>query len=281
MHDVTGATAVSLVPTVGDDVVKQLNAAASRMGWGWLVTIAGFFLGLVALLLSWVISLVIWILLAPLGWWLFLRDQAQRTVVLFYDVNDAPAAWFHSLVRFLGMVDRIAEAMARCSDTTCGDALRLQAHWRCERFGEPRCRYRHDGGSQAFVHQHQRSPVHSGRPFEPSFSSRPGTGTRWHALQRHSLPGPTNSPPAREVDRTGLAAERRTAGGSDMAAPECGWGPRSSLQRQPSNTGHAVRSTPVQQSRRTLLAVTDFARQGRLGGRIGLVVSSRQRTRAT
>ena len=98
MHDVTGATAVSLVPTVGDDVVKQLNAAASRMGWGWLVTIAGFFLGLVALLLSWVISLVIWILLAPLGWWLFLRDQAQRTVVLFYDVNDAPAAWFHSLV---------------------------------------------------------------------------------------------------------------------------------------------------------------------------------------
>jgi hypothetical protein len=98
MHDVTGATAMSLVPTAGDDVVKQLNAAATLTRWGWPVTIASSLLGLVALSLSWVVSLVIWIFAAPLCWWLFLRDEARHTVVAFYDVNDAPSTWFDSLV---------------------------------------------------------------------------------------------------------------------------------------------------------------------------------------
>jgi hypothetical protein len=102
MHDVTGATAVSLVPTVGDDVVKQLNAAATLTRWGWPVTIAGCLLGLVALPLSWIISLVIWVSVAPLCWWLLLRDQTRSTVVAFYDVNDAPATWFDSLVQSWG-----------------------------------------------------------------------------------------------------------------------------------------------------------------------------------
>ena len=51
MHEVTGATAISLEPTGPGDVVEQLNAAANRPRWDW-----------------------------------------RRTVVLFYDVNDAPAA---------------------------------------------------------------------------------------------------------------------------------------------------------------------------------------------
>ncbi|BCO35236.1 DUF4236 domain-containing protein [Mycobacterium heckeshornense] len=102
MHDVTGATAVSLVPTVGDDLVKQLNAAATMTRWGWLVTVASSVLGLMALLFSWIISLVIWVVALPLCWWLFLRDQTRSTVVAFYDVNDAPAAWFDSLVQSWG-----------------------------------------------------------------------------------------------------------------------------------------------------------------------------------
>jgi Protein of unknown function (DUF4236) len=94
MHDVTGSTALSLEPTGGGDVVAQLNAAAARMGFFWPVTIAGFVLGL----LHPPYTLIIWVVLAPLSGWLFLHDQASRTVVLFYDVHDAPATWFDSLV---------------------------------------------------------------------------------------------------------------------------------------------------------------------------------------
>ena len=43
-------------------------------------------------------GLLIWVLAVPVCWWLFLRDKARRTVVLFYDVNDAPAAWFDAMV---------------------------------------------------------------------------------------------------------------------------------------------------------------------------------------
>ncbi len=94
LEDVTGATAMSLEPTGGGDVVEQLNAVATRMRWGWPVTIASLVLGLVHP----PYSLIVWVLLAPLCWWVFLHDQASRAVVLFYDVNDSHAAWFDSLV---------------------------------------------------------------------------------------------------------------------------------------------------------------------------------------
>jgi len=47
LEDVTGATAMSLEPTGGGDVVEQLNAVATRIRWGWPVTIASLVLGLV------------------------------------------------------------------------------------------------------------------------------------------------------------------------------------------------------------------------------------------
>ena len=94
LEDVTGATAMSLEPTGGGDVVEQLNTVTTRMRWGWPVTIASLVLELVYP----PYSLIVWVLLAPLCWWVFLHDQASRTVVLFYDVNDSHAAWFDSLV---------------------------------------------------------------------------------------------------------------------------------------------------------------------------------------
>jgi Protein of unknown function (DUF4236) len=94
MEDVTGATAMSLVPTGSGDLIEQLNAAGTRFRWGWPAAIATFLLGL----LSMPTGLVVWLVFAPLCWWLFLRDKANDTVVVFYDVNDAPAAWFDSLV---------------------------------------------------------------------------------------------------------------------------------------------------------------------------------------
>jgi Protein of unknown function (DUF4236) len=102
MEDVSGATALSLEPTGGGDVVEQLNAAATRMAWGWPVTIATLVIGLV----SPPYSLILWALLAPLCGWVFLRDQAHRAVVLFYDVHDAPAVWFDSLVTKWAWVTR-------------------------------------------------------------------------------------------------------------------------------------------------------------------------------
>lgn len=94
LHDVSGATALALEPTGSGDVVEQLNKAAKHTGWAWPVTIAAFVLGLIHL----PYSVLFTVFLAPLCVWLFLRDQAKRTVVLFYDVHDVPSEWFDSLV---------------------------------------------------------------------------------------------------------------------------------------------------------------------------------------
>jgi DNA polymerase-3 subunit epsilon len=49
MADVTGATAMSLVPTGSGDVVEQLNAAAARRGWGLPMAIIAGLLGLLTM----------------------------------------------------------------------------------------------------------------------------------------------------------------------------------------------------------------------------------------
>jgi len=67
-----------------------------------------------------------WLVLAPLCWWLFLRDQASRTVVLFYDVNDAPAAWFDALVTQWGLAHWISEGVASRPIWTSCDHLSVQ-----------------------------------------------------------------------------------------------------------------------------------------------------------
>ena len=94
MEDVTGATVMDMQPTGGDDVVVQLNAAARHFSWAWVVTIAAFVVG--AAVLPW--GILVWVLAAPLCWWMFLRDAAKKKVVLFYDVNDGAAEWFDELV---------------------------------------------------------------------------------------------------------------------------------------------------------------------------------------
>jgi hypothetical protein len=94
MQDVTGVTSMSLEPTGGDDVIEQLNTAASRHSLGWPATI----IALIAGLLIMPYGLILWALAVPACWWLFLRDKARRTVVLFYDVTDAAATWFEGLV---------------------------------------------------------------------------------------------------------------------------------------------------------------------------------------
>ncbi|WP_234810354.1 3'-5' exonuclease [Mycolicibacterium moriokaense] len=95
MEDVTGSTALELIPTGGGDVVDQLNTAAARIAWGWWATGAAILLGLLTL----PYGLIIWAALAPVCVWLILNDRARKTVVLFYDVEDEHFTWFDSLVR--------------------------------------------------------------------------------------------------------------------------------------------------------------------------------------
>jgi Protein of unknown function (DUF4236) len=94
MQDVTGSTATSLEPTGRGDLVDQLNAAAARFVWWWPAAIAVLLLGLMTMPWGW----VIWVLGGAGCIWLYLNDQARRTVVLFYDVHDDAHSWFDSVV---------------------------------------------------------------------------------------------------------------------------------------------------------------------------------------
>ena len=98
LEDVTGAAVQDLAPTGDGDVVEQMNLAASRAGLGWPVLIAVFVLGA----LTMPFGLAIWALGIPLVWWLFLRDRARRSVVVFYDVNDRDAEWFELMTASVG-----------------------------------------------------------------------------------------------------------------------------------------------------------------------------------
>ncbi|PQM45817.1 hypothetical protein C1Y40_04028 [Mycobacterium talmoniae] len=94
MEDVTGATAMALEPTRRGDMVDQLNSAASRFAW-WIPTaVVGGLLGLITI----PFGLIIWLVVIPLCTWLYLNDQARRTVVVFYEVHDTAHGWFDTLV---------------------------------------------------------------------------------------------------------------------------------------------------------------------------------------
>jgi hypothetical protein len=94
MEDVTGADAMELSLTDGDDLVQQLNEAAGRRRWAWLAVVACVVIGAVSL----PYGVVVWALAVPLCWWLFARDAARGTVAVIYDVDDSAAAWFDALV---------------------------------------------------------------------------------------------------------------------------------------------------------------------------------------
>jgi hypothetical protein len=94
LEEVTGASAAELIPTGPGDLVEQLNRAATRWrAFPWA-------LGVLALVLlsKPVVGAVLLLPGIPALIWLWFQDRARRTVVAFYDVNDAAASWFQSLV---------------------------------------------------------------------------------------------------------------------------------------------------------------------------------------
>jgi hypothetical protein len=94
MEDVTGAAVQELAPTGPGDMVDQLNEASRQIRWSVITAILVFVAGLA--LMPW--GLVVWALGVPAVWWLALNDHARRSVVVFYDVNDAQAVWFQQMV---------------------------------------------------------------------------------------------------------------------------------------------------------------------------------------
>lgn len=90
LEDVTGASSLQLAPTGRDDLVQQLNEAGRRRRLGWPVAVLALVVGLLTL----PYGVAVWVVAVPLCAWLVLRDAARRTVVLFYDVDGEPGAWF-------------------------------------------------------------------------------------------------------------------------------------------------------------------------------------------
>jgi hypothetical protein len=95
MEDITGATAIELVPSGPGDLVEQLNQAASHVP---LSVIALVVLVIFAALVQGVAAMAVLVLGLPGIVWLGLRDKARRTVVAFYDVEDEHARWLTDLV---------------------------------------------------------------------------------------------------------------------------------------------------------------------------------------
>ncbi|MBB1154682.1 DUF4236 domain-containing protein [Amycolatopsis dendrobii] len=92
MADITGATTLEMAAADSSEFVSQLNDAARSMRrWPWVLVLALALAGASP-----------WTLLAgvPLTVWVFLKDRIRRTVVVFYDVQDAGEAR-----RFQGLVD--------------------------------------------------------------------------------------------------------------------------------------------------------------------------------
>ena len=106
LEDVTGASAVDLVPTGGDDLVAQLNTAGSRWRLAPLALLGTI---IVALALSGAGGIAVLILGVAGTVWLWLRDRARRSVVTFYQVEDEHAQWFAQLVEaFEGLSQVVA-----------------------------------------------------------------------------------------------------------------------------------------------------------------------------
>lgn len=94
LEDVTGASASELISTGPGDLVEQLNQAAGRWRmFPWAAALLVF-----VLLVQPVVGGILLLPGIPGLVWLWYQDRARRTVVAFYDVNDAAADWFEKLL---------------------------------------------------------------------------------------------------------------------------------------------------------------------------------------
>ncbi len=105
LEDVTGASAVDLVPTGGDDLVVQLNDASNRARLAPWVLLATM---IAAVALPVVAGVAVLVLGVAGTVWLWLRDRARRSVVTFYQVEDGHAEWFAGMVEAFEALSGVA-----------------------------------------------------------------------------------------------------------------------------------------------------------------------------
>jgi Protein of unknown function (DUF4236) len=119
MEDCTGATTVEMAMSSSSELLGQLNAAAQAPR---LAPVAGVVLGLISLALLAMPPVGAVALLATVAgvWWLHQRDEARRSVVVFYDVNDHSAT---SYQRFIDSFRQVAASQRAWHVTASGPVV--------------------------------------------------------------------------------------------------------------------------------------------------------------
>ncbi|NMH91855.1 DUF4236 domain-containing protein [Pseudonocardia bannensis] len=91
LEDITGVGAAQLLPATPSELVESLNTAASRHSiWPWVLA--------VTVVLTFAVSPLMLILGVPALVAAVWSDRVRRTVVMFYEVDGAPAAQYQDLL---------------------------------------------------------------------------------------------------------------------------------------------------------------------------------------
>lgn len=103
MHELESTPVQHLIAAHPSDLTNQIQTAAHRrLLWPWIAA--------AVVLLALIAAPYGLLLLAPglpVIWWLRQRDQARRSVVVFYQVEDAPAANYEHFTASSGFVSRV------------------------------------------------------------------------------------------------------------------------------------------------------------------------------
>jgi DNA polymerase-3 subunit epsilon len=103
MQELPATPVQELVAAHPSDLINQIQAAARRrLLWPWAAAV----IAVVALIAA-PYGLLLLIPGGVATWWLRERDQARRTVVVFYQVEDAPASNYERFTGSSGFINRV------------------------------------------------------------------------------------------------------------------------------------------------------------------------------
>ncbi len=103
MQELAGTPVQQLVAAHPSELINQLRVAARRrLLWPWVAGIVG-----VLALITFPYGVVLLLPGAPAVWWCWQRDLARRSVVVFYQVEDAPAVNYERFTTSSGFVSQV------------------------------------------------------------------------------------------------------------------------------------------------------------------------------